>query len=150
MLFQEIECNYCFNADRRKDYYLATVRCNIGEVCFVDSGVITYADKTKKVHQLPSFEMGCYYGYLCADGVRYGPGPFGYTRIERQCCCSDRCVQADGVGKGVIHNCVHAQFNESTISAGSYVTASFSLWSTSVSFAILPWIIYQISAMFLC
>ena len=76
---------------------------------------MTYKDMKKQRREVQSYEMGCDYGYLCHDGVRYGPGPFGYTRIYRKCCCSDKCREADGVGSGLISQCVHAQYNESML-----------------------------------
>ena len=85
------------------------------QVCFMDTIVITYRTVDIEERRIVNYEMGCNYGYLCFDGMRYGPGPFGYSTIVRQCCCSNNCVTPDGTGRGKNSQCIHAQFNESTL-----------------------------------
>ena len=65
----------------------------------------TYRDHKKTVWQ---YKMGCAPTITCRDGVSYGPGPYGYTKIYRQCCCSDLCIEPDGVGKGRYDHCPNA------------------------------------------
>ena len=81
----------------------------------MDTVVVTYRTANAEERKIVTYEMGCNYGYLCFDGVRYGPGPFGYSTIVRQCCCNDYCIRADGTGRRKNSQCIHAQYNETTL-----------------------------------
>ena len=78
------------------------------QVCAIDTGDVHYTDKYKTTQHFETFEMGCEVAYLCRDGVTYGPGPFGYSRKKRECCCSDKCLIADGTGSGDADHCPHS------------------------------------------
>ncbi len=71
------------------------------------------------------YRMGCAATITCRDGVSYGPGPYGYSTTFRQCCCSDLCIEPDGVGKGRYDHCPNAFDNVTDVAVA--------LWKHSYS-----------------
>ena len=110
-----IICNYCYNADSIADCLLTSRKCESTQVCFVDTSKVTYDSAGKNPRTVKMFKMGCAYSSLCKDGVSYGPGPYGYSRIVRQCCCTDRCTQGDGSGQGSYEKCPWAVPNATPV-----------------------------------
>ncbi len=118
---EALRCNYCFNADLKEDCMYSSQECKQGQVCAIDSTNLTYIigakrDTEKTVWQ---YKMGCTATITCRDGVSYGPGPYGYAKTYRKCCCSDLCIEPDGVGLGNFQDCENALDNV-TSSATSY------------------------------
>ncbi len=110
VLVTGLVCNYCFNADVERDCLYTSQACVNGEVCAKDATRLTYTIGTFRDHEKTvwQYKMGCAPTITCRDGVSYGPGPYGYTKIYRQCCCSDLCIEPDGVGKGRYDHCPNA------------------------------------------
>ena len=125
-LVEALKCNYCFNADLKRDCMYSTQECVYGQVCAIDSTELTYTIGTKREVEktVMQYKMGCAATITCRDGVSYGPGPYGYSKIYRKCCCSDLCIYADGVGKGVYTDCPNA-FDNITLSAAAPPQSSF-------------------------
>ncbi len=144
-LAEGLKCNYCFNADIVQDCYYTSQVCKFGEVCALDSTELTYTigaarSKTKTVWQ---YKMGCAPTITCRDGASYGPGPYGYSKIHRQCCCSDLCSEPDGVGQGHYQNCPNAFDNQTSSSAASFLTLkSSNVIHTGYYSAFISWIYY--------
>ena len=106
-----ILCNYCYQAERMEECMHPTRRCRPGNICFIDEGTFTYQpwggnvkdkSQTRTVYM---FSMGCIFYGMCEDGISYGPRSNGYSHIRRQCCCSDRCLESDGVRDGNYDQC---------------------------------------------
>ena len=115
-LVQALKCNYCFNADEKRDCMYSTQDCVFGQVCAIDTIELTYTigakrDTEKTVKQ---YKMGCAATITCKDDVTYGPGPYGYSKIYRKCCCSDLCIRPDGVGRGMYEHCPNAFDNQTS------------------------------------
>ncbi len=116
-----LRCNYCFNADLKSDCMYSAQECNYGQVCVIDSTNLTYVIGAKRAIKKTvwQYKMGCAPTITCRDGVSYGPGPYGYSKIYRKCCCSDLCMEPDGVGKGKFSDCPNA-FDNVTDSAAPH------------------------------
>ncbi len=145
-IVEGLECNYCFNADLVQDCYYTSQECIFGEVCALDSTELTYtigADRrrTKTVWQ---YKMGCASTITCRDGASYGPGPYGYSKIHRQCCCTDLCTEPDGVGKGRYDHCPNAFDNQTDSSSAilSWRVESSNIFHRGYFSAFLTWIYY--------
>ena len=102
----QLVCNYCYQADLKEDCHLNVIHCQAEHVCSVETSVIYYGrqreDETKKYMM---YKMGCEHYSLCRDRVSSGVGPYGYSVDTNICCCSHRCEEPDGVGKGNIDHC---------------------------------------------
>lgn len=97
---------------------------------------MTYSDLQNVRHQANAYRMGCTDAYLCRDRVTYGPGPFGYTRNNRQCCCTSHCTEADGVGIEVNDpNCPHDR--EEFRSSAPEISR---IWCLSVAILLTAWV----------
>ena len=119
-LAEALKCNYCFNADLKRDCMYSTQDCVFGQVCAIDSTELTYTIGAKRNIEktVMQYKMGCAATITCRDGVSYGPGPYGYSKIHRKCCCSDLCIEADGTGKGIFTDCPNA-FDNVTLSSAA-------------------------------
>lgn len=113
---RRITCNYCYNADKMDDCFYSQRKCEHKQICFVDTSKVTFASGTDQERTSYMYKMGCAYSSICKDGVSYGPGPNGYSRIVRQCCCSPRCTEGDGSGKGKYDLCPWAMPNATDVS----------------------------------
>ena len=111
-----LQCNYCYNADKMEDCFYSKRTCESKQICFVDTSKVTYSAGTAKERTAYMYKMGCAYSSLCKDGISYGPGPHGYSRIVRQCCCTEKCTKGDGSGKGKYDICPWAMPNATDVS----------------------------------
>ena len=133
-LTEALQCYYCYQADIQEDCFWNIQNCKKGQVCAVDTTKLIYTtgikrDSKKTVLQ---YKMGCVDTIVCKDGSSYGPGPYGYAWIYRECCCSNKCTKPDGTGKGDYRNCPNA-FRNSTGSSNGAIssmrqTSNLSRW----------------------
>ncbi len=127
LLVEALRCNYCFNADLERDCLYSSQECVYGQVCAKDATELTYTIGPDRMQQKTvwQYRMGCAATITCKDGVTFGPGPYGYSRVYRQCCCSDLCTEPDGVGKERYDHCPNAFDNVTDVAV--------SLWKHSYS-----------------
>ena len=133
-------CNLCYNADKVVDCMRATQQCAPDETCFRDSMVITYDGANDVEHTVWMYKMGCTFTAICRDGVSYGPGPYGYSRIIRFCCCTDRCNEPDSSGKGHYQNCSPGVINSSINGANTPYTS----WTQNLVLVLIPSLIIML------
>lgn len=124
-------CNQCFNADKPVDCKRTGKLCRPGQICFVDANAIKYEEGSVRERTLFMYKMGCAHASICKDGVSYGPGPYGYSRIVRSCCCTDKCSEPDGSGKGIYDKCHISTYN-TTIDNGSITFFKITPWTTTL------------------
>merc|ERR1712018_1012769 len=123
-----LQCNRCHNANMVVDCQRAVETCQPGQACYRDSTQTTYETSDRKSVTVWMYKMGCTFTPICRDGISYGPGPYGYSRIIRFCCCTDRCNAPDGTGIGVYTNCSSAVVNGTISDATSLLYSRHSVY----------------------
>ena len=114
----QLVCNYCYQADIKEDCHLNVINCQPEHVCSVETSLVTYEGKGHKEQKYRMYKMGCEHYSLCRDRVSSGVGPYGYSVVTKICCCSQRCEDPDGVGKGVLDHCPMLWSNFTEVSDG--------------------------------
>ena len=118
-----LECNICYASERQEDCHVTSELCRPEHVCYIQVEHVTRVLGNGEEQRLTLYTMGCEHVYLCRDRTSYGPTVYGYGRIERFCCCSHHCSDADGTGNGGHLSCPQAWRN-STSASSCQVTAT--------------------------
>ena len=112
-----LTCNSCNIADIFEDCYINQKVCRNDYVCFVETQSYTFTRSDNSRTKMKVYSMGCRHFDLCRDRTTHGPGAYGYATSTFKCCCTDHCIEPDGVGLQKYEHC-RTLWKNNTISSG--------------------------------